>query len=101
MDDIKLFAKNEKDQETLIQTIRIYNQDIGMEFGIEKSAILIMKSGKREITERVEVANQERIRMLEEKKNNKYLEMLAVNIIKQAETKEKIRKEYLRWMWKH
>ena len=35
MDDIKLFAKNEKDLETLIHTIRIYSQDIGMECGIE------------------------------------------------------------------
>ena len=34
MDDIKLFAKNEKEQETLIQTISIYSQDIGMGFGI-------------------------------------------------------------------
>ena len=43
MDDIKLFAKNEKEVETLIHTIRIYSQDIGMEFGIEKCALLVMK----------------------------------------------------------
>ena len=35
MDDIKLFAKNEKELETLIHTVRIYSQYIGMEFGIE------------------------------------------------------------------
>ena len=46
MDDVKLFAKNEKELETLIQAVRIYNQDIGMEFDIEKCAILVMKSGK-------------------------------------------------------
>ena len=40
MDDIKLFAKNEKEQETLIHAVRIYSQDIGMEFGIEKCAML-------------------------------------------------------------
>ena len=28
MDDIKLFATNEKELETLIQTVRIYNEDI-------------------------------------------------------------------------
>ena len=33
MDDIKLFAKNEKEVGTLIQTVRIYSQDIGIEFG--------------------------------------------------------------------
>ena len=29
MDDVKLFAKNEKELETLIHTVRIYSQDIG------------------------------------------------------------------------
>ena len=31
MDDIKLFAKNEKESETLIHAVRKYNQDIRME----------------------------------------------------------------------
>ena len=34
-DNIKLFENNEKELGTLIQTIRIYSQDLGMEFGIE------------------------------------------------------------------
>ena len=55
---IKIFAKNKKELETLIQTIRIYSQDIGMEFGIEKCAMLIMKSVKRETAEGTELANQ-------------------------------------------
>ena len=46
MDDIILFAKNEKELETLIYAIRIYSQDIRMEFGIEKCAMLVMKSDK-------------------------------------------------------
>ena len=39
MDSIKLFTKNKKEMQTLIQTMRIYSQDIGMEFGTEKCAI--------------------------------------------------------------
>ena len=35
MNDIKLFAKNEKELETLIHAVRIYSQDIRMESGIE------------------------------------------------------------------
>ena len=35
MDDIKLFAKNEKELETLIQAVRIYSQDIGIGFAIK------------------------------------------------------------------
>ena len=58
MDDIKLFAKNENESETLKQAMKIYSQDIGMEFGIEKFAMLITKSGKRQLTERIELSNQ-------------------------------------------
>ena len=61
IDEVKLFAKNEKELKTLTQTIRIYSQDIGMEFGREKYAMLIMRSGKRQITEVIEQPNQERI----------------------------------------
>ena len=42
MNYIKLFAKNEK-----VLELRIYSDDRGMEFGKEKYAMLIMKSGKR------------------------------------------------------
>ena len=35
MDDIKLFAKNGKELETQIHGVRIYSQDIGMEFDIK------------------------------------------------------------------
>ena len=51
MNDIKLFAKNEKELETLIKAVRIYSHDIGMEFGIEKYTTLIRSSGKRHIME--------------------------------------------------
>ena len=55
MDDIKLFAKNEKELETRIHTVRIYSQDIGMEFGIEKCALLVMKSGKQHLIDGIEL----------------------------------------------
>ena len=46
INDIKLFAKNERELEALIKIVRIYSQDIGMEFGLERCAMLVMKSGK-------------------------------------------------------
>ena len=49
MNDITLFTKKKKELETQMQTIRIYNQD--MEFSKEKCTMLIMRSGKRQITE--------------------------------------------------
>ena len=61
LDDIKVFAKNEKELERLIHTVRIYSQDIGMEFGTEKCAILVMKRGKRHITDAMELPNQDKL----------------------------------------
>ena len=66
MDDIKLFAKNEKELETLIHAVRIYSQYIGTESGIEKLAMLVMKSGKRHLTEGMKLPTQDKIRTLGE-----------------------------------
>ena len=96
MVDIKLFAKNKKELETLIHAVRIYNQDIGMEFGIGKCAMLVMKSGKRHMTDGIELPNQDRIRTLEEKETYKYIGILEADTIKQVQMKDKIQKEYLR-----
>ena len=89
MNYIKLFAKNKKELETLIQTVRISSQDIGMEIGIEKCAILVIKSSKRHMMEGVELPNQVVIRTPREKETYKYLGILEADTIKQAETKEK------------
>ena len=96
MDNIKLFAKNEKELKTLIYAVRIYCQYIGMEFGIEKCAMFVMKSGKRHLTDETERPNQDKIRILGEKETYKYLGILETDTIKQVEMKDKIQKEYLR-----
>ena len=97
MDDIQKFTKYEKELETLIHTVRIYYQDIGMEFGLEICAMQVMKRGKRHLTDVMELPNQEKIRTHSKNKNYKYLGILKKNgTIKQVEMKEKIQKEYLR-----
>ena len=62
-----------------------------MEFGIEKGPILVMKSGKRHLTEGMELPNQDKIRTPAEKETYKYLGILEADTIKQEERKEKIR----------
>ena len=47
--------------------------------------MLIMKSGKREITERTEQQSQKSISMFEEKENYEYLEILQADTIKPTE----------------
>ena len=92
MNDIKLFAKTEKELKTLIHAVRIYNQDIGMGFGIEKCTMSIMKSRKRHITDGMELPNQEKNRTLGEKETFKYLGIMETDTIKQVVMKEKIKK---------
>ena len=77
MDDIKLFAKNEKEQETLIHAVRIYNQNVGMEFGIEKCAMLVMKCGKRHKSDGMEQPNKDKIRTLGENQTLQILRYLG------------------------
>ena len=48
-----------------------------------------MKSGKRHMTEGIELPNQEKIRTLREKETYKYLGILEADTIKQEEMKEK------------
>ena len=66
MDDIKLFGR----YQTLIYAVRIYSQDIEMEFGREKCTMLVMISGKRYITDGIEQPNQDKIRTLKEKETD-------------------------------
>ena len=92
IDDIKLFAKNEKELETLIREVRIYSQDIQMVFCIKICAMLAMKSGKRYLTDGMELPNQDKIRTLGENETYKYLRILEADTIKQGKIKGYIQK---------
>ena len=96
MDDIKLFTKMKKKMETLMDEVRIYSQDIGMEFGIKKCTMLVMKSCKRHLNDRMELPNQEKIRKLGEMKTYKYMDIFEADDSKRVEMKNKKQKEYLR-----
>ena len=92
MDDIKQFAKNEKELKTVIQAVKIYSNDMRMEFEIEKCARFITKNGKRQMTEGIELPNQEKIRTHEkkQKKTYKYLGIWEAETYKQVEMKKKM-----------
>ena len=77
---------SKKELDTLIQTVRIYSQDIGMEFGIEKCDLLVMKSSKRHMMEGVELPNQVKIRTLGEKEIYKFLGILKAVVFSHAYT---------------
>ena len=45
MDNLKLFAKNEDQIDSLVNRVRIFLEDMKIEFGLPKCAVLIMKRG--------------------------------------------------------
>ena len=46
MDDLKLYSRSEKGLNSLVQTVRVFSEDVGMEFGTKKCAMLVMEKGK-------------------------------------------------------
>ena len=66
-----------------------------MDFGIEICSMLVMKSGKRHMTDGMKRSNQNKIRTLGENETYKYLGIFETDTIKQVEMKDKIQKEYL------
>ena len=67
-----------------------------MEFGIEKCAMLVMKSGKQHLIDGMQLPSHDKVKTCRENKTYKYLGILEADTIKLVEMKEKIKKEYLR-----
>ena len=65
----------------------IYCENIGMEYGIEKYVMLIMRSRKRIMTEVIELPSPRKVRTLVEKATYKYMGILEAVIIKEVEKK--------------
>ena len=78
MDGIKLYGKKkESELHQLVQTVRILSQDIGMEVGISKCALLVMKRGKFCQRDGIGLPISQEIRALEEGETYKYLKYLG------------------------
>ena len=64
-----------------------------MEFGIETCAMLMMKSGKRHLTNRMELPNQDKIRTFGEKDTYHYFGIFEADTNDHLEMKEKKKSE--------
>ena len=69
MDDLKLFSKNERGLDSLINTVRIFSADIKMEFEIEKCAVLIMKRGTKVKSNGILLPDAVKIKSLDERES--------------------------------
>ena len=96
MDDLKLFAKNDKDLEGLLTTVKQFSNDIGMEFGLDKCAKATFVKGKLIKSSCIILDIETIIKELDPEECYKYLGVNEGDGINHTKMKEKIRKEYYR-----
>ena len=67
MGDLKLYGKTEKELNELLSIVNKFSNDIGMKFGFEKCAMVVLKAGVRVRSEGIELPSGDRIKELDEK----------------------------------
>ena len=70
---LKTFAKSGHEVNGLVSTVQILRNDIGMEFGIKKRGLVVLKRGKVVSSQGVEMPDGVRIKEVEENRY-KYLQ---------------------------
>ena len=96
MDDFKLYSRSEKGLDSLVQTVRVFSEDIGMEFGIEKCAMLVMEKGKIVKSVGIELPDGKVIKSLQEGESYKHLGILDADKFLEEKMKLNVLKEYIR-----
>ena len=79
MDDLKLYSRSEKGLDSLVQTVHVFSEDIGMEFGIEKCSVLVMKKGKIVKLVGIELPDGKVIKLLQGGESCKFSGILEVD----------------------
>ena len=97
MDDLKLFGKSREQIDSLVKTVFMFSQDIGMEFGIKKCGMLVLKRGKvdKETSFSINLPDGKILETIEEE-GYRYLGVLEYDKVKEKEMKDQFVKEYRR-----
>ena len=80
MDDLKLYGMSIVELESLLNTVRIFSNDISMEFGLDKCATLAIIKGKVTETQGMNLPNNN-IKGLNLDETYKYLRILQAGDI--------------------
>ena len=95
VDDLKLFGKSDDQIDSLVQTVFTFSEDIGMELGLKKCGVVILKEGKLVKFDGIHLPNQEIMKEVDEN-GYTYLGILELDEIKEHEMKNKVTAEYKR-----
>ena len=95
MNDLKLFGKNEDPVDSLVNTVRIFSEDIKTEFELPKCGVLIMKREKVVKSEGISIPSGKMMENVE-KVGYKYLGNLETDGVKHETMKGQRKKECIR-----
>lgn len=96
MDDLKLYARNNNQLETLLHMVKQYSKDIRMDFGLDKCAKATFIKGKLINSNNIKLNDDITIKDLNQEDFYKYLGMKEKNGMQHTQMKEDVRKEYYR-----
>ena len=96
MDDLKLYGKNEKEIDALVNIVRIFSKDICMEFGLDKCAKVSMTRGKITEGTAITLPDGNEIKNLELDEQYKYLGLLESDDFETDRIKTKAKEQYKR-----
>ena len=96
MDDLKLYAGDEKSLDKMIRIVHSFSHDIGMDFGLEKCAKCIIKGGKKVPGQRLEIEEGKFVEDLEHDATYKYLGIEENSTFEHKNLRRKATQEYLR-----
>ena len=82
--------------ESLIQTVHVFSEDIGMELRIEKCAMLVIEKGKIVKSVGIELPDGKVIKSLQKDESYKYLGILEADKFLEEKMKLNISKKYIR-----
>ena len=95
MDNLKMYSKRESVLDCFIQTVRIFREDNGMLFWIDKGDMLLMKKMKIVKSDGIELPNEKVIKLLEERESCKYLGLLEADELMVNKIKDKVKKSII------
>ena len=88
-----MIAKSEEELQKQIQIVKIFSDDIHMEYGLEKCAKIAFKRGKPVHSQNLVIDINREIQELEEGKTCKYLGIEESEGMQNQQTKERLKQE--------
>ena len=96
-----MYSRSETGMDSLVQTVRVFSEDTGMQFGIEKCAMLVMEKRKIVKSVGIELPDGKVIKSLQEGESYKYLGILEADKFLEQKMKLNVSKEYIRRLRKN